>query len=145
MPENMVYDQRKVYDQGEDKSQRCIIQASWSAPTNINVTDVEKYMMLVNGTNIVNETNKNNQKLILGSYSMCACAAHHVSVKAVNRCGRASRSTNVTILDPPSKLHKQNCRDRLYVTTQSTSDGITDFQFKSDNSGNFENSFTKKF
>ena len=129
MPQDTVYDQR-------NESHGCIIQASWSAPTNINVTDVTKYMMLVNGANLVNETNTNNQKLTLTSYPVCACDTYRVSVKAVNRCGHAGRSTNITILDLPSRrLPERDCGDSAYITTQSTRDGITDGQVKLDNPG----------
>lgn len=76
---------------------RCEIQSGWSPPTNISQNDISHYSIVINGKNVINETNINNPSLIISSYLVYT--SNEVSVSAVDRCGRQGQSTPTIKLD----------------------------------------------
>lgn len=72
--------------------ERCVLHLTWSAPDNIPVEDVDHYMILINGENVINQTSNNSRRNLL-AHPVCVCGPHNVSITAVNRCSQVGQST----------------------------------------------------
>ena len=74
----------------------CVIQFSWSPPTNLDQSDISHYIVYINGTNVLSKTSEMDQNMILVSYAVFSCGTHSISVSAVDRCGRdGQKSPNI--------------------------------------------------
>ena len=104
MPQDAVAEQRT------DDFGRCSLYMSWTPPSNIAKEKVTEFLIYVNGTNTLNETNDISKNLTLAVYPVCSCAAYHISIRAVNRCGRIGQSTSIFTLDQkPRAIPQREC------------------------------------
>ena len=83
---------------------------SWTPPSNIAKEKVTEFLIYVNGTNSMNETNNISKNLTLAVYPVCTCAAYHISICAVNRCGRIGQNTSIFTPDQkPRAIPQRVC------------------------------------
>ena len=90
-----------------DIMNRCIVTALWFGPKNANHAQVTGYKVFTNGNFVTNATVKLsttniNETRILSTFYVPYCAAHMISVSAINRCGR--ENTTSFILDPDQRI-----------------------------------------
>ena len=109
MPNHII--SKLIYDDGIGG---CVIQFSWSPPTNLDQSDISHYIVYVNGTNILSKTSEMDQNMIIVSYAVFSCGTHSVSVSAVDHCGRdGQKSPNITLEDIvmlPMSHDRDNCK-----------------------------------
>lgn len=99
----------------------CLLHITWSAPSNIEPRYVSHYMIHVNGSNLVNHTNLNNQQSHLITYPVCTCGSHNVSITAVSTCDSIGQSTdNYTTM--PARLYNITC-DGITPDPNTSDDG----------------------
>lgn len=91
----------------------CTITALWHSPRNANEAQVTGYRVFANGSFVTNQTIQSNtsnvnetriSSSILTIFPVPYCAAHMISVSAVNRCGREGKRSSILILDPENTL-----------------------------------------
>ena len=123
MPQYVISNQRM------GTTGRCVVNLSWSSPTNIATSDITHYMVHINGTNIANETQNVHEPLTLATYPLCDCGSHSVSISAVDHCGRMGQSTPnlyVTVDPEPFELPELLCEDGFVTEIKPADDTYTD-------------------
>ena len=99
----------------------CEVYIAWSLPSNTAPDDISHFTISINGTHVDNETRNTNETLTTIVYSLCSCGSHNISISAVNRCGRSSRSVIVTVdgqLPTPQLII--DCQDKINTTSDTT-------------------------
>ena len=86
----------------------CTVTALWLGPENAEDAQVTGYNVYVNGTltatNGTVNISTNNETRISTIFSVPDCAAHMVSVRAINKCNKEGKSSSILTLDPEQLL-----------------------------------------
>ena len=112
VPHSLTSDLRK-----DTLTGMCMIHVSWNIPTNHDVAGIIYYMVHVNGENMVNETSSNGQNLMMAAHHVCTCDDHHVTVSAVNRCGREGQRA------PPVMVVGENAKELMMPSECASGQG----------------------
>ena len=104
MPYDVTVNQRTEISMGS-----CIIYLGWNPLINTTQDDITHYMIYINGTNIFNKTKSTDRPLMLSAFPVCTCAAHQISVSAVDRCGVESQKSPDIIPHQESVLPVNEC------------------------------------
>ena len=115
MPYDLIVNQMTMMSMGS-----CIIHLGWNSPINITQADIAHYMIYINGTNIMNKTKSTDHPLMLSAFPVCTCAAHQISVSAVDRCGVESQKSPDIIPDQDPAFFLLECGFVKDSFTQST-------------------------
>ena len=79
----------------------CSLHISWIIPDNTNISDIIHYVIYIDGVNVHNETNANNETFLSLSYLVRSCGPHNTSVSIVNHCDQAGPpSATINIVSP---------------------------------------------
>ena len=109
MPQNVIANQRINGTNG------CTVLIGWLPPPNISEDDISHYMININGTSF-------NETLTVTAHPVCECATYHVTVSAIDRCGRQGQRSLVVLSQDPILLPSSNlqCSAPTGTTTMST-------------------------
>ncbi len=76
-----------------DTTRGCTLHISWIVPGDTTVSDIKHFMIFIDGVNVHNETNPENETFLSLSYLGRTCTPHNTSVSIVNRCDRVGPSS----------------------------------------------------
>lgn len=105
-----------ISDQREDKTAGvCVVHYSWIPPSNININNISYFMVTFNGTD--EKVDKIEETILyMRAQPVCTCAAHNISIFAVDQCGRMGPSRNITA----QSLSGATCSDADITNTPPT-------------------------
>ena len=92
---------------------RCTLHISWIIPDITAISDITHFMIYIDGVNVYNQTNSNNETFLSLSYFVHSCSPHNVSISIVNSCGQVSPpSLTISIVSPePIICEDTMCED----------------------------------
>ena len=105
-------------DQREDTTAGgCIVHYSWNSPSNINLNNISHFTVTFNGS--IERVAKNEKTAVyMRVQPVCTCAAHNISIIAVNQCSREGPSRNIMA----QSLSGATCNDGGVVNPPPSTD-----------------------
>lgn len=93
--DNILVEQRR----DDNTINTCNLHISWNSPVNYNLEYLSRYMINLDGENIVNKTDNLNASLNFFTLSL-DCGTYRVSIKAIDICDRVSNNTPAVMVTP---------------------------------------------
>jgi hypothetical protein len=107
-----------------DTTSGCTLHISWIVPEDTTTSDIKHFMIFIDGVNVHNETNPENETFLSLSYLVRTCTPHNTSVSIVNRCDRVGPSspTIMTVNPEPLVCDDTVCDD---IMCEENTDTVT--------------------
>lgn len=96
----------------------CALNISWIVPDNIAICDITGFMIYIDGVNVYNVTNINNDTFLSMFYPVRSCALRNVSVSAVNRCHHEGQPSSAIMVIPEPFCEDLACMDDRTSTSR---------------------------
>ena len=82
----------------------CTLHISWIIPDITAIRDITHFMIYIDGVNVYNQTNSNDEAFLSFSYFVRSCGPHNASVSIVNCCDRAGPLSPTVIIVSPDPV-----------------------------------------
>ena len=122
VPQEDIFEQRRH----TIATNSCSVHLVWNSPADTDLEYLSSYMVYINGKNVANKTENINESSNLFAL-LLYCAPYNVSLRAVNRCDRASNSTPDVTVVPKNFLYSEFTGD-VYPTTDAGGPPATESQ-----------------
>ena len=96
---------------------QCALHIFWTVPDNTATSDIDRFMIYINGIGTLNKTSSNNDTLFSLHYVVRRCGPHNVSVRILDQCGRVGQPSPTIAVNPELLCNDATCEGERTVET----------------------------
>jgi hypothetical protein len=98
--------------QTEDAVGQCTLHISWTVPNNTPTSDIDRFIIYIDGVNSLNKTlsSSNNETLFSVPYVLSSCGPHDISISILDHCGQMGQPSPTLTVSPEPLCDDSTCK-----------------------------------